>query len=231
MDLQERRSLVFECLDRPNGFKLSLSSANCVPCTDWIINGSRIACASGWLHAGWMRPHALRVCAGDSPGPCAQGGTRHYHVCVGQSNPVPWFSSGFVTYDWPHAAIKASSALWKLISSGTFVCRPAGRPRARAMHTYECMVALICNTRIVVTQVCTIKLCYVHDDKTCFFVKFKGKFPCGRLNLIRSRQRDTPAAWIWQRVFNFMHEVIFASVYVWCKWTSLREILSLNPYR
>jgi hypothetical protein len=25
MDLQERRPLVFECLDRPNGFKLSLA--------------------------------------------------------------------------------------------------------------------------------------------------------------------------------------------------------------
>jgi hypothetical protein len=158
----------------------SLSLANCVPCTDWIINGSRIACASGWLHAGWMRPHAhaLGVCAGDSPGPCAQGGTRHCHLCVGQSNsnPVPWFSSGFVTYDWPHMR-QLRVRFFSLVEINKqlrYVCLPAGRPRARAMHTYACMVALICNTRIVVTQVCTIKLCYVHMmTKRVFFCQIQ----------------------------------------------------------
>lgn len=55
-----------------------------------------------------------------------------------------------------------------------YVCLPAGRPRARAMHTYACMVALICNTRIVVTQVCTIKLCYVHMmTKRVFFCQIQ----------------------------------------------------------
>lgn len=74
-----------------------------------------------------------------------------------------------------------------------YVCLPAGRPAAREsdayiwMHGCTYMQHSYRRHSSLHDQVIMLR---AHDDKTCFFfVKFKGKFPCGRLNLIRSRQR------------------------------------------
>lgn len=93
-----------------------------------------------------------------------------------------------------YAAIKASSALWKLISSGTFVCRPAGRARERCIHMHAWLhlyATLVSSSLKFARSSYYVTYVYVHmmTKYVFFFVKFKGKFPCGRLNLIRSRQR------------------------------------------